>query len=403
MLYHRDPLGVLVRARARHGDVFTLRFAGKPPLVVCGDPAAAADLLGADPGRARAGRARRTVLPPASERSTFGADGADHATARGLVAPGFAQERIAALEPDIARLAAEHVERWPTGRPLRLLPRMRTLASDVFARLVLGIADDARATAMVAGVRRLLWTPGAPPLPVPGEGDGLPGAVVTKVFERRIAPIAALLEAELDDRRRVPGDRGDVLAGPVAAGLSAREVADQLVVVLAAAQEPPAIALANVVLEAAHHPDLVPDGNGDVADHPFVREVLRVRPSAQAVLRELAEPTRVGRDELPAGTAVALSSLLTHRHPTAFGRDPHAFRPDRFAGGVPDGAPYLPFGGGARRCVGEPLARALLRAVLPAVLERRRVRPVGPGAERPLVRGTVLVPHRAALVRLDPR
>ena len=43
VLYHRDPLGVLLRSRARFGTVFTLRFPLKGPVVVVGAPSALAD------------------------------------------------------------------------------------------------------------------------------------------------------------------------------------------------------------------------------------------------------------------------------------------------------------------------------------------------------------------------
>src|SRR5881227_3596173 len=79
VLYHRDPLGVLLRARARYGRVFTLQFSLKGPMVFVAAPDAMQDLLEADPARAHAGSARRTVLPQASPRSTFGGDGETHA------------------------------------------------------------------------------------------------------------------------------------------------------------------------------------------------------------------------------------------------------------------------------------------------------------------------------------
>src|SRR3954471_2278599 len=51
--YHRDPLGVLRRARARYGPVFTLRLALKGPVVFVAAPEAVARLLASDRARAR--------------------------------------------------------------------------------------------------------------------------------------------------------------------------------------------------------------------------------------------------------------------------------------------------------------------------------------------------------------
>jgi cytochrome P450 len=131
--------------------------------------------------------------------------------------------------------------------------------------------------------------------------------------------------------------------------------------------------------------------------HAIVAEVLRLRPSAQAALRELTAPAAVAGHRLPAGTLVALPSPLLHRDPGAF-PSPRAFQPERFAEGPPPGAPYFPFGGGARRCIGEPLARAELAAAIPAILARLRLRAAWPRPERMVVRGTVLVPHRSAVL-----
>ena len=52
----------------------------------------------------------------------------------------------------------------------------------------------------------------------------------------------------------------------------------------------------------------------------------------------------------------------------------------------------------SERCVGEPLARAQLRAIPPLL---PRLRAVHPREERMVVRGTVLVPHRSALVKIS--
>jgi cytochrome P450 len=401
--YHRDPLGLLRRARARHGSVFALRLAGKGPLVIVADPAAVDGLLDSDPERAAAGAARRFILPAASPASPFGADGDAHRAVRAVMEPAFAPEALAAREHELAAVAAAHVEGWPAGRPFRLLPRMRTIAAEAFVRVVLRIADPARRDALVLAVRRMLLTPGNPPVGVPGPQDGPAGRAVTALLRRRMAPVLALVADEAR-RRHAAADPGDDLLGRlVAAGTTPEHAADRLLVVLAAAQEPGAIALTNVVYELARHPGLQdrfleqPDARGALVD-----EALRLRPAASAALRELRRDERVDGHLLPAGADVAVPSPLLHRDPRSW-RDPDAFDAARFAAGPPPGAPFFPFGGGARRCIGEPLARAELRAVLPVLLERRRFAPAWPREERMVVRGTVLVPHRSALVRAPRR
>jgi hypothetical protein len=89
--------------------------------------------------------------------------------------------------------------------------------------------------------------------------------------------------------------------------------------------------------------------------------------------------------------------VLVHRDPDAY-PDPDDFRPERFLDTDVDQLPYLPFGGGVRRCLGRWLARAEIGTVIPAVLRRLWLRPLSKQPERMVVRGTVLVPQRGATV-----
>jgi cytochrome P450 len=393
--FHRDPLGVLRTARDRHGDVFTLRLATARPVVVVAALADAGPLLHADPNGAAAGSARRAILPLASPASAFGADGAAHEAARGPIAALFASDAVARHRDAMAEIASRHARSWPRGRPFRLLERMRALVDEVFVRLLLGVGDDRRVAALCAALRRMLWTPGNPPLSVPGEGDGIMGAVGRRVFDRRRAPLTRLLAEEVERRRRDPPD--DVLGLMLRADPSRRgeDVADALLVLLAAAQEPPAVALARVLDRLARAPGLATryaTGDGDA----IVRETLRLHPPAVAGLRRLATPRTVAGHRLPAGVVAMLPIPLLHRDPRAYAA-PDAFRPERWSvGAVPEGA-YLPFGDGARRCLGEHLALAYFDAIVPAILRTVRLRAVWPRPERMVLRGTILVPHRSGL------
>jgi cytochrome P450 len=102
--------------------------------------------------------------------------------------------------------------------------------------------------------------------------------------------------------------------------------------------------------------------------------------------------------ELPAGATVVAPTSLVHRDARGF-RDPDRFAPERWLADITPSWPYFPFGGGARRCVGEPLAHAEIETVVPVVLQTLKLTPLAEEPERMVQRATVLVPQRSLLVR----
>jgi cytochrome P450 len=362
------------------GDVFTIRLLTARPTVVAAAPEAVAELLEADPESAHAGEARRSVLPFASPRSVFGGDGAAHDEAEAHVAPALSRAAVDARRGEMEAIATRHAEALPRGRPFRLLERVREVTDEIFVRVVLGVRDEDLVARLVGSIRHLLRTPGNPPVTLPGPGDGLVGALGQKLFERRQAPaLAALTDAVGDEA-----------------------YAEELMSLVMAAQEPPAIALTWALDRLGREPELaeaylaMPDG--EAAD-AVVKETLRLQPPASAALRKLTAPRQVGGFDLPAGVDVMVPSTLVHRDPRGF-EDPDRFHPERWCATPPPHAPYFPFGGGTRRCVGEHLAHAELATVVPAFLRTARPVPLAPEPERMVQRATVLVPRRGLLARV---
>jgi cytochrome P450 family 135 len=405
--FHRDPLDFLLRQREQFGDVFQLRLLTARPTFVVTDPGAVESLLDADPERAHAGAARRAVLPFASTRSAFGGDGDSHRSARARLAPAFSPEAIDSRREGIARIAERHASRWPLGRPFRLLARVRTLCDEIFVRLVLGVRDDEIAEQLIDAVGRMLRTPGNPPVTLPGKGDGLIGEVGHALFEQKQAPVLAALSRAVEARRAEDsgeaGDEVDVLGCMVAseAGLTTEQIVDELVSLLMAAQEPPSIGLGWILDRLSREPRLADEFLADPRSRrsdAIVRETLRLRPPASGSLRRLLAPMQVDGHQLPAGAGVLAPTSLVHRDPRGF-RDPDRFEPERWLADITPSWPFFPFGGGARRCVGEPLARAEIEVAVPAVLRTVKLSPLSPEPERMVQRATVLVPQRSLLVR----
>jgi cytochrome P450 len=402
-LFHRDPLGVLRRCQARYGDVFTLRLPTMRRMVVVADPSLVGVVAGADPMVATTGAGRRRVLGIASPRSVLGADQEQHRNARLAVASAFTPQALEPHADDLRALALRHVARWPRRRPFRLLPRMKTLSDDVFVRVVLGVRDDRRATALVLAIRHMLWSPGTPPMPITSGDRGLLGIAGERLYRRRRAPVERLLEEELRDRRARgagPDADLDVLSCLLRAepARTDAEIVDEVLPLLMAGQEPAAIGLTWVLDRLARHPEVAErfDPAKDMGHAAFVDEALRLRPAVHSLVRPLMAPLTIAGHTLEPGVVLTLPIPLVHLDRRVFD-DPLAFRPERFAQ-APHPDAYIPFGAGARRCLGQVLAQLEIATLLPAILGRVRLRPLSREPERQIVRATVLPPQRSELV-----
>ncbi len=77
--------------------------------------------------------------------------------------------------------------------------------------------------------------------------------------------------------------------------------------------------------------------------------------------------------------------------------------PERFLGTEPDGAAWMPWGGGRKRCLGWRLAFLELQTILAATLARYEITPANPTPERPRWRSVIVTPHDGCRVVLRQR
>jgi cytochrome P450 family 138 len=203
-------------------------------------------------------------------------------------------------------------------------------------------------------------------------------------------------------------ERDDVLAIMLQARyddgepMSNKQVADQLVTLLAAGHETTATTLAWAVERLRRHPNVLArlaaeandDGGGGELRQAVIYEVQRVRPVIDITARQVkAESLQLGEWVIPRGHSIVAGIGLIHADDAVF-PDAASFNPDRFIGARPDRNQWIPFGGGYRRCLGAAFADMEMNVVLRTLLREFQLITTREPSERWRSRGIAYAPAK---------
>ena len=410
--YTFDQPGSFAEFRARFGPTFTLNMAGFPPIVVTADRRTIRALFTGDPLTKRHGN--DLLRPFLGDRSLIVLEPAEHLARRRLELPSFHGERVRAFADRIRELATTEVATWPAGEVVAVHPRARKLTLAVILELVLGVRDPELGAQIVRNFDSLNSKAQnlgqfMPPWLTRRSWWNLPG----RAAYARIDRVRGLLETHIGRTRADPGLEGreDVLALLVKArdedgeALDDADLRDELMTLVAAGHETTATAIAWAVDLLAHNPAVADRLRETLAggDREYLKatakEVLRARTVIYATAaRHSLEPLEVGRWVVGPKTLVLVDAQGIHADPELY-PEPEAFRPERFLDDPPDGYSYVPFGGGAHRCLGAALATMELELAIEAIVTGVRLAPDGPPA-RPVRRGVTLAPGNEGRVRV---
>ena len=402
------------RLHARYGASYTLRIPGLPPTVVTTDRALIRHILTGDPlARRHANDILGALL---GDGSVMVLEPASHIARRRLLLPAFHGERMNEYRELVRGLVDADLDTWPIGEPIRVHDHARELTLAVIQSAVLGSRDDESARRLAQALD-MTGSPAANlALFAPALQRRARWNVIGERFHRIRERLDDLMNGHVRATRADPrlGERTDVLALLIRStddqgrGLSDDELVDELKTLLIAGHESTATAIAWAADILAHNReaaermhDAARDGDtGHISR--AAKEVLRLRTVAPvSVARALLDETETDGVVLPRETVIVVDAFTLHRDPELH-PDPRSFKPERFANSGPPKYSYLPFGGGAHRCLGAALASLELEAFLTALSARFVISAVGP-PEDGIRRGPTLVPARGATVRVRPR
>ncbi|MFF0458619.1 cytochrome P450 [Nocardia africana] len=396
----RDPIGLLSRLAADDTPLTRIRVGPLQLVLVC-DAETAWKVLLDDSTFDKGG--------PFYERSREVAGNGlgtcphtQHRRQRRLCRPAFHSNRLPGYDHETSAALRTLLRSWTDGAQVDVVAEMSQLTLDIAVRTMFSgalpeplIHQAARDVRVIAeGLFRRTLTP-APlhRVPIPAN----------KNFTRSWRRIRSLASELVRERRSGGEDGGDLLSALLFAyGLAGAdggatacgdELIDQVFTFLLAGAETTASTLSWALYLLGRSPEVanavqaeaetawggpVSVSNAAV-ELPIlsrvVTETLRLYPPGWLLTRVATKETTLGGFSIPVGTAVVVSPLLIHRQPQQY-PEPHAFIPDRWIDKRPDKTAFMPFGAGARRCIGEQFATRTTMLVLATIARSWHLSPV---------------------------
>ena len=386
----------------RHGDVFMLNAPVYGRVVVVANPQLAKQVFTASPEVL--GNIQPNLSRLLGSGSVFALDGDDHRQRRRLLAPPFHGKSIKNYETIIEEETLREIADWPEGEAFATLPAAMRITLNAILRAVFG-AEGAE----LDELRQILppWvTLGSrlAQLPKPPRTFGRYSPWGRLAEWRRRYDV--VLDKLIEDERADPHfeDRNDVLALMLrsryedGSAMSRKDIGDELLTLLAAGHETTAATLGWAFERLSRHPELLAAlvAEADTQDNELrqatILEVQRTKTVIDFAGRHVYAPVfELGDWAIPRGSSIVVSIARMHADPDVF-PEPERFDPQRFIGTKPPSFAWIPFGGGARRCVGAVFANMEMDVVLRTVLRHFTIETTTAPGERWFCRGVAYIP-----------
>jgi unspecific monooxygenase len=341
------------------------------------------------------------VLKPVLGEGLLIAEGRIWKHQRRTLAPAFTPRAVNTLVPHMIAATDETIAKLQAvcGGPVDLREAMQRMTLEIAGRTMFSFGMDRHAAAlrdfvMEYGVR--LARPHLLDLLLPLSWPS-PQDISRRFFRKRWTRFVAMLMAE----RRAAGKNADApprdlfdLMGAArdpetGAAFSDQQLGDQVATMILAGHETTATALFWALYLLALDPETqeqlaaevqgaAVNGAPDIERLKFTRavvdETMRLYPPAFLIARAAGGPDTIAGMAVRKNDIVLIAPWLLHRHEKLW-QEPNAFNPARFMPGTPppDRFAYLPFGVGARVCVGAHFALVEATLALAKIIGAFRV------------------------------
>ncbi len=386
LAHMRHPVDFALARYRRLGPVSWGGMLGRRVAAAAGPDATQVVLVNKDRVYSQQGWA--TLIDRFFHRGLMLLDFDEHLRHRRIMNHAFTRERLAGYAEQFGPVVDRGVTALPTDRPVRLYWKLKQLTLDVAARVFMDTPSGASKEINKAFVDAVRATTSFVRAPIPG-GRWWAGVRGRELLERYFAErlpakrasdssdlFAALCHAEDADGAR----------------FTDTDVVNHMIFLMMAAHDTATITTTATVYYLGKHPDWqerVREEARTVGPGPLglaeldalstlelvIKESLRLAAPVPSLMRKTVRDTDLMGHYVPAGTLVVLSPTLNH-YLSEYWTDPHAFDPMRFAEPRREDRSHrfawVPFGGGAHKCIGMHFGMYEVKALLHAMLMRYR-------------------------------
>ena len=403
----RDPLSLLTETTRKYGKVAMARF-GPMRYVVVEDPVAIKHVL-LDNVKNYVKSRNYSGIKLLLGNGLLTSEGDFWRRQRKLSQPAFHRDRMSGFVESMASATDEAVTRWnemgkSAGKggafEVDVHEEMNRLTFHIVGLTLLtqDLLGDAETTGKALTVAMYFANEYAESLvPIP---LWVPTPKNRRFLEARAA-LDQMVFRIIGERRarRVSGAKSDLLDMLMEArdeetgeGMSDRQLRDEIMTLILAGHETTANALTFTFYLLSKNPDVMRRLAAEVdevlggrspqlSDLPklsltkrVLEESMRLYPPAWMFERQALEDDELNGFHVPKGSVIGVCTYVLHRDPDNF-ENPEGFDPDRFLGDPKDRAKYtyLPFGGGARVCIGNAFAMMEAQIVLAKIVQSYRL------------------------------
>jgi len=384
--YFKDTLGFLTETARGYGDIVFFKL-GPRNVYLISDPELIKQVLITDSKNFTKSRALNRARIVAGE-GLLTNEGEQHLANRRVIQPLFHKKAI----PNYVNAVISHTDtmcsQWEDGNVIDINKEMMHLTQNIVIDALFDSAVDRNSALLVDSLTTIMNSFPRMLFPYSEYLDNLPLPHNIR-FRKALKNLDEIVYSIIDEKKSSRSESYDLVSLLLEAKdeegksfFTDKQIRDEVITFFIAGQETTANALSwtwylianNTKVEErmkAELSEVLNDRRPDYEDierlvflNNVVKESLRIYPPAWAVVRKSIDHYDIAGYKIPPGSDIYMSQFVVQRDERFF-KDPMNFNPDRWSGLNSRNLPrfaYFPFGGGTRRCIGEPFA--LMEAVL---------------------------------------